>query len=202
MRIGIDFDNTIVSYDALFHKVAVEQAIVPVDLPKSKMAVRDYLRKNDNEPIWTELQGFVYGTKMEDAKAYPFVIEFMKFAREEGISMAIVSHKTKHPFVGPKYNLHQAASSWVANKLIDGEINLIEPENVFFELTKEEKIARIAHIGCDYFIDDLPEILLMPGFPKNLNRILFDPEGNHNTDKLYTKLVSWQEIKTFFETTK
>jgi len=200
MRIGIDFDNTIVSYDALFHKVAIERALVPADLPKSKLAVRDYLRKIDNEPIWTELQGFVYGTKMEDAKAYPFVIEFMKFARDIGISIAIISHKTKHPFVGPKYNLHEAARGWVANTLMDGDTNLIEPENVFFEFTKKEKIARIAHIGCDYFIDDLPEILLMPGFPKNLKRILFDPEEIHNTDQLYVKLVSWQEIKTFFET--
>ena len=201
MRIGIDFDNTIVSYDELFHKVAVEQALVPADLPKSKLAVRDYLRKIDNESIWTELQGFVYGTKMEDAKAYPFFIEFMKFSRDKGISIAIISHKTKHPFVGPKYNLHEAARGWVANTLMDGVTNLIEPENVFFELTKKEKIARIAHIGGDYFIDDLPEILLMPGFPKNLKRILFDPEGIHNTEQLYAKLVSWQEIKTFFETT-
>ena len=28
MRIGIDFDNTIVSYDALFHKVAREQGVI------------------------------------------------------------------------------------------------------------------------------------------------------------------------------
>ena len=202
MRIGIDFDNTIVSYDALFHKVAIEQALVPDDLPKSKLAVRDYLRKNDNEPIWTELQGYVYGTKMVDAKAYPFVIEFMKFARDKGISLAIISHKTKHPFVGPKYNLHEAARRWVANTLIDGVSSLIEPNNVFFELTKKEKVGRIASIGCDYFIDDLPEILLMPGFPKNLKRILFDPEGRHSTDQQYVKLVSWQEIKTFFETAK
>lgn len=201
MRIGIDFDNTIVSYDELFHKVAIEQALVPADLPRSKLAVRDYLRKIDNEPVWTELQGFVYGTKMEDAKAYPFVIEFMKFARDKGICIAIISHKTKHPFVGPKYNLHEAARSWVASTLMDGVTNLVEPDNVFFESTKEEKIARIAHVGCDYFIDDLPEILLMPGFAKNLKRILFDPEGIHNTDQLYAKMVSWQEIKTFFETT-
>jgi len=200
MRIGIDFDNTIVSYDALFYKVAVEQALVPVDLPKSKMAVRDYLRKIDKEPVWTELQGFVYGTKMEDAKAYPFVIEFMKFARDKGILITIISHKTKHPFIGPKYDLHEAARGWVASTLMDGVTNLVEPHNVFFESTKKEKIARIAHIGCDYFIDDLPEILLMPGFPKNLKRILFDPEGIHNTDQLFAKMVSWQEIKTFFET--
>lgn len=200
MRIGIDFDNTIVSYDALFHKVAVEQALVPAGLPKSKLAVRDYLREINNEPAWTELQGYVYGTKMGNAAAYPLVIEFIKFAREKGISMSIVSHKTKYPFIGPKYNLHEAASGWLANTLTDGFTDLIEPDDVFFELTKEEKIARIADIGCDYFIDDLPGILLMPGFPKNLKRILFDPEGLHNTDGLYVKLGSWQAIRTFFET--
>ena len=73
------------------------------------------------------------------------------------------------------------------------DTNLVELDNVFFESTKKEKIARIAHIGCDYFIDDLPEILLML---KNLS-ILFDPEGIHNADQLYAKMVSWQEIKTF-----
>ena len=201
MQIGIDFDNTIVSYDALFHKVAVEQALVPADLPESKLAVRDYLRKIDNEPAWTELQGYVYGTKMGDAAAYPSVIQFIKFARDKGISMAIVSHKTKHPFLGPKYDLHDAARGWIANALMDGVANLIEPDHIFFELTKEEKIARVADIRCDYFIDDLPEILLMPRFPKKTKRILFDPEGVHNTDRLYAKLVSWQEIRTFFETT-
>ena len=78
MRIGIDFDNTIVSYDALFYKVAVNKGLVPSDLPKSKLAVRDYLRKINNEPVWTELQGYVYGARMGDAAAYPLVIEFFK----------------------------------------------------------------------------------------------------------------------------
>ena len=202
MRIGIDFDNTIVSYDALFYKVAVNKGLVPSDLPKSKLAVRDYLRKINNEPVWTELQGYVYGARMGDAAAYPLVIEFFKFARDKGISIAIVSHKTKHPFMGPKYDLHKAARGWISDTLMDGNSNLVDSENIFFELTKEEKIARIADICCDYFIDDLPEILSMPGFPKNLKRILFDPEGIHNTDQLYAKLVPWQEIKTFFETAK
>ena len=201
MLIGLDFDNTIVSYDALFHKVAIEQALVPADLPKSKLMVRDYLRKVDNETAWIEMQGYVYGARMRDATAYQGVIEFIKHARDKGFSMAIVSHKTKHPFLGPKYDLHDAARGWIANVLRDGVVNLIEPDHVFFELTKEEKIARVADIGCDYFIDDLPEILQMPGFPKKTKRILFDPEAIHNTDGIYANLGSWQKISTFFETT-
>ena len=44
MLIGLDFDNTIVSYDALFYKVAIEQKVVPASLPVNKVAVRDHLR--------------------------------------------------------------------------------------------------------------------------------------------------------------
>src|SRR5262245_43078397 len=44
MLIGVDFDNTIVSYDALFHRIATERDLIPADLPVNKTAVRDHLR--------------------------------------------------------------------------------------------------------------------------------------------------------------
>ena len=137
MRIGFDFDNTIVSYDALFYNVAVEQSLIPSGLPKSKLAVREYLRKIDNEDAWTEMQGYVYGARMDDAIAYSGVIDFMKLAREHGVSMVIVSHKTKHPFLGPKYDLHDAARSWINGSLRDGDICLFGSDEMFFELTKD-----------------------------------------------------------------
>jgi len=198
MRIGFDFDNTIVSYDELFYKVAVEQSLVPTDLPKSKLAVRDYLRKGDNEDVWTEMQGHVYGTRMSEAVAYPGAIDFIKLVRNSGAAMVIVSHKTKHPFKGPKYDLHEAAREWIEIFLVDGVKNLIEPDHVFFEVTKEDKVSRIAQCRCDFFIDDLPEILMMPGFPEKTERILFDPEKSHG-EEVSTKFTSWQEVKTFFE---
>lgn len=199
MRIGLDFDNTIVSYDELFYKVAIEKSLIPADLPRSKLAVRDYLRKADNENAWTEMQGYVYGARMSDAIAYPGVIEFIKLARSNGIALAIMSHKTKHPFLGPKYDLHEAARGWVESYLVEGAKPLIEPDQVFFEVTKKEKVARIAECECDFFIDDLPEILLMPEFPQKTERILFDPENNHAEEGMGAKLESWQGIKIFFE---
>ncbi|MBI1175211.1 MAG: haloacid dehalogenase-like hydrolase [Sideroxydans sp.] len=199
MRIGFDFDNTIVSYDALFYRVAVEQSLVPADLLQSKLAVRDYLRKMGNEDAWTEMQGYVYGARMSDAVAYPGAIEFMRLARDNGIAMTIVSHKTRHPFMGPKYDLHEAARGWVDSFLVNAGERLIEPDQVFFELTKEEKIARIAEAGCDYFIDDLPEILQMQGFPESAGRILFDPENHHDGVEVGARLRSWQEIEAYFE---
>jgi len=44
---------------------------------------------------------------------------------------------------------------------------------VFFEPTREEKLARIAAQGCNVFIDDLPEVLLHPDFPAACERFLF-----------------------------
>jgi hypothetical protein len=199
MRIGFDFDNTIVTYDELFYKVAIENALIPAELPRSKLAVRDYLRRADNENAWTEMQGYVYGARMSEAIAYPGVIEFIKLARGNGVAMTIVSHKTKHPFRGPDYNLHDAARGWVESFLVDDVKNLIEPDQVFFEVTKEDKVARIAQCECDFYIDDLPEILLMSGFPQETASILFDPENNHGKEWVGARLDSWQGIKKFFE---
>lgn len=179
MRIGIDFDNTIVSYDQLFHTVAVEQAVIPLDTPINKIAIRDYLRRHDKETTWTEMQGYVYGACMDDASAYPGVLNFMRVAKAAGHELAIVSHKTRHPFLGPQYDLHAAARGWANRHLwVDGE-RLVPAGNIFFELTKEEKLARVLDFKCDAFIDDLPEILFAESFPDHTRRILFDPEDHH-----------------------
>ena len=80
MKIGVDFDNTIVSYDKVFHKVALEQSLIKNNLNISKIAVRDYLRDKGQNNIWTELQGYVYGKRMLDADVFPGFIEFLNFS--------------------------------------------------------------------------------------------------------------------------
>lgn len=199
MRIGLDFDNTIVSYDALFHAVAVERALVPADTPVSKLAVRDHLRRVGQEPAWTELQGYVYGARMGEATAYPGAIEFICAARAAGAEVFIVSHKTRHPFLGPRYDLHEAAAKWITAELTDGACPLFTADHVFFELTKEEKIARIAACACDYFVDDLPEILQMRGFPAGAEKLLFDPEGLHRTADTGQRFASWKALRSYFD---
>jgi hypothetical protein len=179
VRIGIDFDNTIVNYDALFHKVALERGVIPPALAATKLAVRDHLRAIGKEDIWTEMQGYVYGARMDEAAMYPGVLDFFRWARVEEINLAIVSHKTRHPFLGPQYDLHRAARAWVDNHLVDGGEPLVAPPEVYFELTKEEKIRRIGALACDSFIDDLPEIFQAADFPAATRRILFDPDAHH-----------------------
>jgi hypothetical protein len=196
MRIGLDFDNTIVSYDALFHKVACERELIPPDTAANKLAVRDYLRRIDREAAWTELQGHVYGARMDEALVYPGVVEFLLWSVAAGHDLAIVSHKTKHPFLGPRYDLHAAARDWVETHLRQNGSALIPAGQVFFELTKEEKLARIGSFGCEAFLDDLPEILQADGFPQSTRRILFDPEDHHAATAMTGIVViqSWDRL--------
>lgn len=199
MNIGIDFDNTIVSYDALFHQIALEKKIIPSSLHISKSAVRDHLRAIKREDLWTLLQGEVYGLRMSEAPAYPGFFEFLKKAQECGHEVSIISHKTKYPFVGPKYDLHQAAKNWIKNATSLNNLRLNQNTNTFFEITKEEKIARIAELNCHLFIDDLPEILSMSGFPDNIQKILFDPYSLYlKTHPEYSNARSWKYIESHF----
>jgi hypothetical protein len=200
MHIGIDFDNTIVSYDALFHKVAREQDLVPPETPLNKVAVRDHLRRVGQEDRWTQMQGYVYGARMDEALAYEGVIDFIRRSKGAGHQITIVSHKTRYPFIGPRYDLHAAAREWIEHHLLWGGQALLSSDRVFFELTKEEKLARIGACACEAFIDDLPEILLASDFPSDASKLLFDPEDHHAElgRRDLRRFRSWQQIEEHF----
>lgn len=198
MRLGLDFDNTIVRYDALFHKVALEGGWIPPELPATKLKVRDHLRSRGREQTWIEMQGFVYGARMAEADMYQGVERFLQWARDRALPVCIVSHKTLHPFAGPKYDLHEASRAWVAARLRDASGPLVEPSSVHFESTKEAKFTRIQALECSVFVDDLPEILLAPAFPKSTSPILFDPDGHHSGGDL-PRLHHWDELRPLIE---
>jgi hypothetical protein len=195
--IGIDFDNTIVCYDELFRRVAVEQSLVPPEVAISKTAIRDHLRASGREDRWTELQGTIYGPRMIDAHPFPGVVEFFQACREAGIPVAIISHRTRFPYLGAQHDLHAAARKWLERHGFHdpGRIGL-SSDRVFFEETKEEKLARIAELGCTHFIDDLPELFSHPLFPAGVRRILFDPEGQHELPPGVDVSTSWPHLLT------
>ena len=184
MKIGIDFDNTIACYDGVFHQLATEKKLIPESLSTGKDDVRDYLRSINKEDLWTEMQGFIYGPGIDRARMFVGFTSFILSCREKGIGLVIVSHKTRSPFRGPKYDLHESAKNWLAKNnffksIADNGLGFKE-EDAFFELTKEEKCARISKEKCDVFIDDLPEILTDTCFPSFVRKILFKPSTSEN----------------------
>lgn len=198
---GIDFDNTIVSYDVLFHKVAVEKHLIPTSLAQTKNAVKRYLCESGKEEVWTLLQGEVYGFRMLEALPYPGVKAFFRTCSELGIPVRIISHKTRRPYLGEPYDLHAAATAWLqAHDFFSDDGASLDPTSVFFELTKEAKLQRIRSCECTHFIDDLPEILCHPEFPQRVHRLLFSPDQNETDHKPENKAcetqtsTSWRQI--------
>ena len=192
--IGIDFDNTIVCYDEVFGRVAAEQGLVSPGSATSKTVIRDHLRLLGQEDRWTELQGIIYGPRMMDAPPFPGVIEFFAACRAARLPVAIVSHRTKVPYRGARHDLHAAARDWLVRHGFHDPAGIGLPvESVFFEETKEAKLARIAELGCTHFIDDLPELLAHPLFPADVQRVLFDPHAVAPLPAETSRLTAWDQ---------
>src|SRR5215212_618585 len=145
MRIGIDFDNTIACYDGVFHAAALERGLISADIGHDKNSVRDHLNSTSRKDDFTLLQGYIYGERMDLVAPYPGFADFVAAALKVGHQIFIVSHKTMHPILGPKYDMHAAARGFLATRgLVGQEPSKIDPASVFFELTKEAKVARAA----------------------------------------------------------
>ncbi len=193
MKIGIDFDNTIVDYNRLFYEAACEKQLLHGEVSPDKNSIRNHLRSRNLEEEWTYLQGYVYGAKMLDADIFPGVINFFYKAKAFGIHCDIISHKTKYPFRGPQYDLHKVSRSFIEKNNFG-----VDDKNIYFETTKEDKIARIKSCRCTHFIDDLPEILTHKNFPNTVKRILFDPSETSTKEHRCACMKSWDNISAYF----
>ena len=191
MKVGIDFDNTIVCYDEAFYSCAIEKELIPADLPLNKAAVKAYLQSHGREEDWISLQGYVYGPGIVEARPYSGVLEFMRKAQGIGHQVVIISHKTRHPYRGPGYDLHGYASRWLNQQGFIGHV--IEDDDILFELTINEKLARIRDLSCDFFIDDLPSILGHRDFPDGVKKVLFDPSAQAILQTNWLSIGHWDE---------
>ena len=195
-HIGLDFDNTIIDYDFLFYKLALELKLIPIDIHKSKVGVRDYLIKIGQGKAFTELQGEVYGKKIQLAEPSKGVIDALIALKEKGFRFSIISHKTKFPIIGEKIDLHLSALDWLKkNKFLDKNGLNMQRENIYFEPTKEKKIKRINYLNCNYYIDDLEEILLM--LNESIYRIHYNNKSNKSkSSNNFYSLNNWHDLNS------
>lgn len=177
MRIGIDFDNTLARYDQVFTRLAQEWGLIGPGEGETKQGIRQLARQKENgELLWQRIQGEVYGLRMQEAEQFAGEDQFLRrCAATPGIQVFIVSHKTEFGhFDETRTNLREAAYRWMCNKgFFDPAKYAIPEKNLFFESTQQEKVARIASLQCDVFIDDLLELFSNPSFPRTTKKILF-----------------------------
>jgi hypothetical protein len=195
VRVGLDFDNTLAEYDHLFSALAVETELFDHS-PGSKKQVRDQLRARPNgEYLWRRLQAMAYGPRLEEARMFDGVSDFLTACHDSKIEVVIVSHKTRFAACKEfKTDMRQAALDWMYGKGFFSKTGFgIKRENVHFADSRFEKVRMISELDCDYFVDDLEEVFIEPGFPVATRKVLFAP-GQTETNIPVTLCRHWKEI--------
>ena len=197
--IGVDFDNTIVSYDDLLSLVAAERELLSPESLHDKKSIRDGIRSlPDGEIEWQKLQAEVYGPRIGEARLIPGVGEFFRLCRQNSVAVFVISHKSEYAAQDATgTNLRIAAFDWMnRHELFDTVKTGLTPRQIFFESTRNEKLARIRQMRCTHFIDDMEETFLEKMFPENVERILYRPAGG--ADTRFRIVAGWKEVIDHF----
>jgi uncharacterized HAD superfamily protein len=194
MRIGLDFDNTIVCYDKAIRFLADQYLKLPSELPRTKIDIRNFLRAEGREHEWSEFQGEIYGPGMRYAEPFEGAIETMLDLKRKTHELYIVSHRTLKPYVGQAHDLHSAAREWIETHLKSVGLLRQGHNTITFLETREEKIRQIEQLGCNIFVDDLPEVFKSGNFPARTRSILFDPSMKHTLPNKCRRIRSWHEL--------
>jgi hypothetical protein len=199
--LGIDFDNTVVTYDALIHGAALQRGLIGPETRAVKRTVRDRIRElPDGEVEWQKLQALVYGPLMPHARLIDGVREFIDACRRCRVGVHVVSHKTDYAgYDRTGTNLRAAALDWMtATGFFDPAGLGLRREDVSFEATREAKIDRIRALGCTHFIDDLKEVFCEPAFPGEVVKLLYAPDAALDLSGEVKVLPTWKAIGDYF----
>jgi len=206
MRIGIDLDNTILSYTGLFHALAAEFGWIDAGCPVQKDAIKDSLKRvarSDGlgELRWQRLQARVYGPDIDRAPLFDGFAEFVAMAREKGWALVIVSHKTEVSNLDPTVNLRRHARRTLAER---GFFDSVErggfgftQADVYFENERIDKVRTIARLSLTHFIDDMPQVLEHEHFPRNTQPILCHDLARATHGPLL-HLKDWHAVRDYF----
>jgi len=193
-RIGIDLDNTIISYDKAFRLGAIYAGLVDKSCNLNKKDLRDLIRKGLNgEAAWQKLQGYVYGEGIKKAVLFPGVYRFLWRCRQRKIDVEIVSHKTEFGnYDVKKISLRDSANNFLINHGLLGNKNPLI-KKITYKKSKSEKINFIKQNNYEYFIDDLEDIIFSEEL-KNQKKILFSRDGLSDANSKIFIAKSWEEI--------
>lgn len=199
-RIGIDFDNTLISYDEVFRKAAREKGCPITTGASSKTQLKKFLQsKKSGNLIWSRLQGEIYGERIPEAALSPGALEFIKAAITGGSTIHIISHKTSYASIGEPIDLHQKAKQFIAERILaklpSGDQGSL---HCHFCPTLDEKWRTIQAMNCCWFVDDLDWFLRDERFPKSTRRIHFRPP-NRPPSEFELETNDWAGMLKFIQ---
>ena len=197
--VGVDFDNTLVSYDEVLFDEAMQRGLIRPDSRKGKKSIRDSIRQLPNGEIeWQKLQAVIYGSRMMEAKQIEGVQTFLDCCKHSNTRVFIISHKTTYASQDETgTDLRTSSLSWMkARGFFEPDGLGLSLDDVYFESTSSHKIERIRTLKCTHFIDDLEETFLEECFPAHVEKILYTPHMCHSTLPEGIRVAtSWEEVR-------
>ena len=197
--VGVDFDNTLISYDHLIKEAALRRGLVESAAAPNKKALRDAIRLlPDGEASWQKIQAEIYGPEIGRAELIEGVAAFLGHCGAAGVTLHIISHKTEFAnYDTTRTNLRQAAMAWIEGRdLFARSGGALARDHVRFAATLEEKVACIGALGCGYFIDDLTEVFAHPDFPSGVEKMLFD-RSRAITESAAGAFANWPDMTEY-----
>jgi hypothetical protein len=188
--VGLDLDNTVINYGLSARKFALSNDIHGI---QNVSQLREFYKRNHEDKAWSQVQEWIYTEGLLFARVNIGLKELLSHLKTLNYPTYIISHKTKVSVNG--LDLWGPACHWIAESLG----NYFEPlsEIVFFEETREDKIARISHQKITHFVDDLQDVLLEPNFPSNVRKFWINEESGLVRDSSITKLGSLEELLNY-----
>ena len=195
MRIGFDFDNTLVDYSNAAAEYAINEGMAEY---LNLAQLREGLKNNgESEDSWQKAQSWIYTYGISLAKLSVGFSPLKEYLAEKGLKVFVVSHKTeKTPERFGAALLREFAIKWIQNT---ETLNFLElDKNLFFCETRDEKIRKIQELKLNFFIDDLVEVLTHEEFPKETRKILFNTNCI-NQDKTIERVSDMFDLKKFLQ---
>lgn len=187
MKIGFDLDNTIIDYRTSLELLAKEKFNLSLE-SYEKAAVKEALTQKGGNDLWREAQSLLYSDYVEKGVIHKELIDLLSRLKDEGHNLIIISHKTKTSNWDKSKNFHQPAL-----KFLESKLDLKIFDEVVFSESFDEKVKKICDVECDYFIDDLKEIMQALG-PLDPQGVLFS--GKPFFWNLLDRIIS-MELKDF-----
>ncbi len=194
--IGIDLDNTIISYTKSL-QICVNQLYPDLTLNHyEKGYVKEYIVATLGEHSWMKLQGQLYTLGLKFALPFCGALNVMKQLHRSNHTLYIISHKTQFGHFDSSYtDLRVAAIAWLTSHgFLETAKTGLSVENVFFCDTHQEKINKINVLQCQIFIDDLLDVLQHQDFPRNCKKILFSPALSTKAINDILPICNWSQV--------
>ena len=194
--IGLDLDNTVIDYTPAYRATAARMGLPPEFTDRK--SIRPLLRRSEVDDLeWQHFQALLYTDGLACAEPAAGLRDFLNLCAELHVRVFIVSHKTATtPAQFGGHDLRGPAKAWLVNQgIAPDHINL---NDIYFCITRAEKVQKIASLGCQAFVDDLLEVLEHPNLPMGISRFhyqldapAFDSPAPGIQPANFTSLSTW-----------